>query len=244
MTKVRILVVEDEILIADNICDTLEDFGYEALEPAINYTEAIETLKEDAPDIAILDINLSGNKTGIDVANVIKEKYNIPFIFLTSNSDHKMVEEVKLVNPNAFLVKPFVKDELYSAIEIAIYNFDKKEVSSLENLFKEFTLFAYNQGIIVVDTKLEVFVNANGEWLLGDEILTPESSRFIAKEDFDNGDFISMDKQILRDFAKENSWKEKAKNLKAGEKLDVEVPDSIKNTILTGYATINERLHR
>ncbi len=117
-------------------------------------------------------------------------------------------------------------------------------ISSLEGLFSNFTKYAHDNGIVVVDTKLEVFVNAQGEWILGDEILTPESSRFIAKENFDAGEFISMDKQILRNFAKENSWKEKAKSLQAGEKLDVDVPDSIKNTILEGYETIHKALHK
>ncbi len=117
-------------------------------------------------------------------------------------------------------------------------------ISSLEKLFKDFTLFAQDNGIIVVDTKFEIFVNSDGEWILGDEILTPESSRFIADEDFQKGNYTSMDKQILRNFAKENSWKEKAKDLKSGEKLDVEVPDSIKNVILDGYETIHNRLHK
>ena len=117
-------------------------------------------------------------------------------------------------------------------------------ISSLENLFKEFTQFAQDNGIIIVDTKFEAFVNSNGEWVLGDEVLTPESSRFIAKENFDKGNFISMDKQILRDFGKQDNWKEKAKDLVAGQKLDVEVPDSIKNTILNGYSTIHNSLSK
>ncbi|WP_419763775.1 MAG: phosphoribosylaminoimidazolesuccinocarboxamide synthase [Arcobacter sp.] len=117
-------------------------------------------------------------------------------------------------------------------------------ISSLEKLFKDFTQYAHDNGIIIVDTKLEVFVNEKGEWILGDEILTPESSRFISKEKFDAKNFISMDKQILRNFAKENSWKEKAKDLKDGEKLDVEVPASIKNEVLSGYKTIHERLSK
>ena len=117
-------------------------------------------------------------------------------------------------------------------------------ISSLENLFKEFTKFAENRGIIVVDTKLEVFVNSKGEWILGDEILTPESSRFISKEDFDAQNYISMDKQILRDFGKEDNWKEKAKALKSGEKLDVVVPQVIKDKILSGYTTILNRLSK
>jgi len=117
-------------------------------------------------------------------------------------------------------------------------------IASLESLFKEFTKFAQENGIIIVDTKFEAFVDSNGQWVLGDEVLTPESSRFIAKSDFDNGDFISMDKQILRDFGKTENWKEKSKDLKAGEKLEVNVPDSIKNTILNGYSTINKSLSK
>lgn len=116
-------------------------------------------------------------------------------------------------------------------------------ISSLEKLFKEFSTFAYERGIIVVDTKLEVFVDANGEWILGDEILTPESSRFIDKANFDDKNYISMDKQILRNFALENDWKNKAKELVAGQKLEVEVPDSIKDTVLNGYKTIHNRLY-
>ena len=117
-------------------------------------------------------------------------------------------------------------------------------ISNLENLFKQFTQYAESNGIIVIDTKFEIFISANGDWILGDEVLTPESSRFIAKEDFEKANFISMDKQILRDFAKNNDWKEKAKALEAGQKLEVEVPDSIKNIILNGYQTIYNRLYK
>ena len=117
-------------------------------------------------------------------------------------------------------------------------------VSSLEKLFKDFTKFAQDRGIIVVDTKFEIFVNSKDEWVLGDEVLTPESSRFISKEDFDAQNYISMDKQILRDFGKEDNWKEKAKALKSGEKLDVVVPQVIKDKILSGYTTILNRLSK
>ena len=116
-------------------------------------------------------------------------------------------------------------------------------ISSLEKLFQAFTEYAEQNGIIVVDTKLEVFVNSKGEWVVGDEVLTPESSRFIAKEDFDKATYISMDKQILRDFGIKENWKEKAKSLKAGKKLEVNVPDSIKNSILNSYETILKRLN-
>ncbi len=117
-------------------------------------------------------------------------------------------------------------------------------ISSLENLFKEFTQFALDNGIIVVDTKFEVFVNSKGEWILGDEVLTPESSRFISKSDFDAQKYISMDKQILRDFGKSQDWKGQSKDLKPGQKLDVNVPNEIKQTILDGYTTIQNSLSK
>lgn len=126
MSKVKILVVEDEVIIADNICDALDDLGYETLEPAINYTEAIERINEEKPDIAILDIHLSGKKTGIDIAKKIRESYNFPFIFLTSNSDSLTVNQAKEVMPPGYLVKPFSKDELFTSIEIALHNFSNK----------------------------------------------------------------------------------------------------------------------
>lgn len=117
-------------------------------------------------------------------------------------------------------------------------------ISSLENLFKDFTAFALENGIVVVDTKFEIFINSKNEWVLGDEVLTPESSRFISKENFDKQNYISMDKQILRDFGKQCNWKEQSKSLKSGEKLDVDVPDTIKNEILSGYTTILNRLSK
>ncbi|MCL7752858.1 response regulator [Polaribacter sp. Z022] len=147
MSKVKILVVEDELIIADDICDTLNDLGYETLEPAINYTEALIRIEEEKPDIAILDIQLSGKKTGIDIAKKIRESYNFPFIFLTSNADKFTLNQAKEVMPPAYLVKPFSKDELYTSIEIALFNFSKKvgEVDD-NNLIIKDSLFVKEKG--------------------------------------------------------------------------------------------------
>jgi len=142
MSKVKILVVEDEIVIADSICNTLEKLGYEVLEPAINYSEAIEYIDEDEPDLALLDIQLAGSKDGIDLAWKIKEDYDMPFIFLTSNADPRTVERVKNLNPPAYLIKPFSKDELYTSIELALHNFKAnnsigKKLSDHEVILKD-----------------------------------------------------------------------------------------------------------
>ena len=150
MSKVKVLVVEDEIIIADNICDTLENLGYETTEPAINYTEALELIETENPDIAILDIQLSGKKTGIDLAKKIKEDYNFPFIFLTSNADAATVSEAKKVMPPAYLVKPFTKEELYTSIEIALYNYSEKKgkMNDVDLIIKD-TLFIKEKGVYI-----------------------------------------------------------------------------------------------
>lgn len=145
MPKIKILVVEDEIVIADDICDTLRELDYELLEPALNYTEALQTLEKEQPDLALLDIQLGGQKDGIDLAWKIKEDFDIPFIFLTSNADAATVNRAKKLAPPAYLMKPFNKNDLYTSIEIALYNYslhrEEKSVQQEENLVIKDAIF-------------------------------------------------------------------------------------------------------
>jgi DNA-binding LytR/AlgR family response regulator len=148
---IKILVVEDEVIIADNISNTLVDFGYTVLEPAISYTEAIETIEREKPDVAILDVQLAGKKSGIDLATEINLKYKFPFIFLTSNSDKATLDEAKKADPFAFLVKPFVKEELYAAIELTLFNFASIKEKSIdkENLIVRDALFIKQKNLFL-----------------------------------------------------------------------------------------------
>ena len=123
MSVLKIGIVEDELVIARTIVNTLGELGYSHCGPAINYTEAMEMLDQNKPDLLLLDIQLSGKKDGIDVAQKINELYQIPFIFLTANSDGETIDRAKKVKPHAYIVKPFTKEELFAAIEIAFSNF-------------------------------------------------------------------------------------------------------------------------
>lgn len=123
MSALKIGIVEDELVIGRTILNTLEELGYDHCGPAINYTEAIEMLDKHKPDLLLLDIQLAGKKDGIDVAQKLNDSYKIPFIFLTANSDSETIDRAKKVNPHAYIVKPFTKEELYAAIEIAFNNF-------------------------------------------------------------------------------------------------------------------------
>lgn len=123
MAILKIGVIEDELVIARTILGTLEELGYSHCGPAINYTEALDLLENEKPDLVLLDIQLAGRKDGFDVAEKINETYRIPFIFLTANSDVETIDRAKKVKPHAYIVKPFTKEELYAAIEIAFSNF-------------------------------------------------------------------------------------------------------------------------
>lgn len=123
MSVLKIGVVEDELVIARTILSSLDELGYAHCGPAINYTEALEMLENHKPDLVLLDIQLAGRKDGFDVAEKLNELYKVPFIFLTANSDFETIDRAKQVKPHAYIVKPFTKEELYAAIEIAFSNF-------------------------------------------------------------------------------------------------------------------------
>jgi len=123
MSVLKVGIVEDELVIGRTILNTLNELGYAHCGPAISYTEAMEMLEQERPDLLLLDIQLAGKKDGIDVAEKLNELYHIPFIFLTANSDGETIDRAKKVKPHAYIVKPFTKEELYAAVEIAFSNF-------------------------------------------------------------------------------------------------------------------------
>lgn len=121
---IKILIVEDNVIIADDMQSMLEEIGYEIVDNVIVYEQAIEVLKTQHVDLVLIDIILASDKTGIDLGKHIREVYNIPFIFVTSNSDRATVENAKTVKPDGYLVKPFEQQDLYTSIEIALSNFN------------------------------------------------------------------------------------------------------------------------
>jgi len=125
--RVKILVVEDELLLAEDIKMRLERLGYEvpAYVPSVN--AALEKLKEvEDIDLALIDISLKGKMDGIDLAKVINTLYRIPFIFLTSHADRALVERAKMVNPAGYMLKPFNDRELAINIEMALANYSNQ----------------------------------------------------------------------------------------------------------------------
>jgi len=117
---IKILVVEDEMIIGAKVSMFLTELGYEVTGIIPRAEEALLQLNENKPDIALLDIQLKGNMDGIALAQVLHQEYHIPVIFLTANSDDATFSRAKEAKPFAFLAKPFKKMDLQRALELTI----------------------------------------------------------------------------------------------------------------------------
>lgn len=118
--KLKILVVEDQFIEANNLKIILEKAGHQVGAVAKSVEQALLSLEKTTYDIVILDIFLQGNRTGIDLAKILNGQ-NIPFIYLSANSNQSTLEEAKHTGPHGFLVKPFRERELLLTLDIAIY---------------------------------------------------------------------------------------------------------------------------
>ncbi|OAD91582.1 DNA-binding response regulator [Aequorivita soesokkakensis] len=117
---IKILIVEDEMVIAANISLQLSELGYEVTGILPRGEEALSHIKIDKPDIVLLDIRLKGEMDGIETAHEIQKSYNIPIIYLTANADEAHFNRAKETHPYAFISKPFKKLDLQRAIELTV----------------------------------------------------------------------------------------------------------------------------
>ncbi|SDM42346.1 LytR/AlgR family response regulator transcription factor [Kriegella aquimaris] len=122
--KVKLLIVEDEILLANDIANRLSDNNYTIVGIADTATKALDLLSKNQDiDMLLIDIVLKGDRDGIELARIINDTYNIPFLFLTSHADSYLIERAKSVRPYAYLLKPFNDRQVSIAIELALKNF-------------------------------------------------------------------------------------------------------------------------
>lgn len=120
--QLNILIVEDDPIIAQLIEHYIHEFGHRVLDIVHNSERALDLIHNLKPDLILLDINIEGTKDGVDIAEVIQSKYEIPFIFLTALSDKEIIERVKNVKPIGYVVKPFKEADLYTSISIGMSN--------------------------------------------------------------------------------------------------------------------------
>ena len=123
MRKKLILVVEDEVIVAKDIRNKLEQQGYECI-LATGGNEALEMIREHSPDLVLMDIYLEGNRDGIMTTKKINITYDIPVIYLTSYTDDATLKKAKLTNSYGYILKPINERELSAIIEMALHNYE------------------------------------------------------------------------------------------------------------------------
>lgn len=126
MKKLKIHIVEDEPLIVATITSALKKQGFYVLGDSDTYCEGLEAIDKTRPDLVLLDIQLEGEKDGIDLAKTLDER-GIPYLYLTSQTDPETIKRVKETQPLGYIVKPFTEAGLRSNIELAWHNFNLTE---------------------------------------------------------------------------------------------------------------------
>lgn len=135
MDKIKVMIVEDEIIVAKHIEDSLRSLGYSVTGIVSSGEDAVEHAAGQHPDIALMDIMLEGETDGISAAEIVRKRYNIPVIFLTAYSNEKTIHRAKAAKPYGYILKPFEETDLFTSIEIALHKhrIERRLVEETEN---------------------------------------------------------------------------------------------------------------
>jgi len=176
MAKTSVLVVEDESIVAKDIQNSLKKLGYTV--PSVENTgeDAIDAAGLHRPDLILMDIMLKGDISGIDAAEQIKNRYQIPVIFLTAYADESTLSKAKVTEPYGYIIKPFKEIDLHTSIEMALYKHGKEqEVKKEGDLYSSIVLdkssedcifVKSNSRLVKVKTKEIYFVEALKDYVI------------------------------------------------------------------------------
>jgi two-component system, LytTR family, response regulator LytT len=173
----KILIVEDEAIIAESIYQVLLQLDYKPLEPIDTHEEALQLLKHTQPQLAIVDIHIGKPFSGFKVAAVLQQQ-KIPFIFLTALYDKETVARAKTYNPSAYLVKPFNKENLFATIELTL----AQQVHESNSLLDNDQLFIKDGTQNIVITRSEVnYLHAEGKYV---ELYLTTGKKYLIRNNF------------------------------------------------------------
>ena len=128
-TRGRILVVEDERVVATDIQATLTELGFEVTGIAGTGEEALAKAAADPPDLVLMDIRLGGELDGIEAARALQETHGVRSVYLTAHSDDDVVQRAKVTQPLGYIVKPFDERTLYTVVETALFRHETERMN-------------------------------------------------------------------------------------------------------------------
>ncbi|CAG5007792.1 Protein-glutamate methylesterase/protein-glutamine glutaminase [Dyadobacter sp. CECT 9275] len=165
MNPLKILIVEDEVITAMDIQETLERADHQVTGIAQSYYEAMESVRRQVPDMALLDIRLQEGEDGIRLAKDITERYDMPIIFLTAHSEHDTFAKAKETAPAAYLLKPFRQKELALQIELAYHHFKLNKAAMPKSTTMEYLFLPINKGYEKIAKSDVLFMQAEGVYV-------------------------------------------------------------------------------
>jgi PAS domain S-box-containing protein len=166
MVRARILIVEDESIVALNIKNRLESLGYVVVATTSSGESAIEIAQETHPDLVLMDIRLRGVIDGIEAAKQIWNRFRVPVVYLTAYSDEETVERAKITEPYGYILKPFEARDLCTTIEISIYKHQMEQKLREREQWLSTTLKSIGDAVITTDSQgLITFMNPVAEAL-------------------------------------------------------------------------------
>lgn len=156
MSNKKIFIVEDEGIVAMDIANALEDFGYTVTDIASSGDEAIQKMKGSLSDLVLMDVRIKGVMDGIEVARHIQTNYNIPIIYLTAYADNDTIERAIPTTPYGYIVKPFEAKEIHANIQMALNKHSmEQKLKENERLFDEI-LKTLGWGTITIDKEQQI----------------------------------------------------------------------------------------
>lgn len=171
MEKAKILIVEDESIIALDIKHSLEYLEYEVLGIVSSGNEVLKIVEENTPNLILMDIDLKSSIDGVEITEKLKKIYDIPIVFLTAYSDERTFQRAKLTEPFGYILKPFDERELYTTIEMALYKHQADKKIKVNEKWLSTILQNIADAVIVCDTYENViFINELAAELTGWEV--------------------------------------------------------------------------
>lgn len=251
MKEERILIVEDDPSIAENIEEILELLDYTNIDIANSANQAIKVIKKYRPDLIFMDIKLKGDKDGIELGEIIKQMIDVPIVYVTSYSDPTIIERAKRINPAGFIVKPFNTNDIHAMVEIVLYNKRTRPLSSDTGPSKTSPESPYlvNDAVYIkadnaferVDYEDIYYVEANGNMVT---IFTKHRNYIIRKsmkdmeEKLPSNLFLRVQKSFIVQLGQIENFSTKEINLKMG--ASVQVGRQYYNSFLAKLNTITE----
>jgi PAS domain S-box-containing protein len=168
MAETRVLVVEDESVVAKDIQWSLKGLGYAICGWASSGEEAIQKARDLRPDLVLMDVVLKGDMDGVQASEHIRKNYNIPVIYLTAYADDHTLQRAKVTEPFGYILKPFEERELHTTVEVALYRHKTEKAIREKEQWLSTTLRSIGEGVITTDISGNImFMNSVAESLTG-----------------------------------------------------------------------------